>query len=176
MSLIARTLRGSRDKQVLELGLDSLSTYGLLKKRSRTELYKMVDHLEAEGYLQAELEYQTVFVTQKASQVLFQGEPVVMKVELEEELPPAPGEKKLSARQGDLLDVLKQLRYQLAKDAEVPAYVIFSNATLTEMARQQPQTLSQFKKISGVGEIKAAWYAEPFLNQIRSYLEENGEG
>ena len=175
ISTVARTLRGSRDKRILELGLDSLSTYGLLKKRGRTEIHSMIDHLEAEGYLQTEQEFQTVFVTQKASEVLFQGVPVRMKVEIEEEVLPTAEEKKLTMQQADLMDVLKQLRAQLAKEAAVPAYVIFSNATLAEMARQQPRTLSQFKKISGVGEIKAAWYAEAFLDQIRNYLEQNGQ-
>lgn len=173
-SVVARTLRGSRDKRILEMGLDSLPTYGLMKDHGRSEIHSMLDHLEAEGYVQSEQEYQTLFLTQKAARVLFHGEQVVMK--MERQLQPSQEEKRLTAENADLFDVLKELRFQLAKEAGVPAFVIFSNATLVDMAQKQPKTLSEFKRVSGVGEIKAAWYGEAFLSKIRSYLKDNAEG
>lgn len=173
-SIVAMTLRGNRNKRILEMGLDSLPTYGLMKDHGRSEIQGMLDHLEAEGYIQSEQEYQTLFLTRKAAQVLFQGEQVVMKVE--RQLLPSQEEKHLSARDADLFDVLKELRFQLAKEAGVPAFVIFSNATLEDMAKKQPKTLSEFKRVSGVGEIKAAWYGEAFLSKIRSYLEDDPQG
>ena len=173
-SVVARTLRGSRDKRILEMGLDSLPTYGLMKDHGRSEIHSMLDHLEAEGYVQSEQEYQTLFLTQKAARVLFHGEQVVMK--MERQLQPSQEEQRLTAENADLFDVLKELRFQLAKEAGVPAFVIFSNATLVDMAQKQPKTLSEFKRVSGVGEIKAAWYGEAFLSKIRSYLKDNVEG
>lgn len=173
-SVVARTLRGSRDKRILEMGLDSLPTYGLMKDHGRSEIHSMLDHLEAEGYVQSEQEYQTLFLTQKAARVLFHGEQVVMK--MERQLQPSQEEQRLTAENADLFDVLKELRFQLAKEAGVPAFVIFSNATLVDMAQKQPKTLSEFKRVSGVGEIKAAWYGEAFLSKIRSYLKDNTEG
>ena len=173
-SVVARTLRGSRDKRILEMGLDSLPTYGLMKDHGRSEIHSMLDHLEAEGYIQSEQEYQTLFLTQKAARVLFHGEQVVMK--MERQLQPSQEEQRLTAENADLFDVLKELRFQLAKEAGVPAFVIFSNATLVDMAQKQPKTLSEFKRVSGVGEIKAAWYGEAFLSKIRSYLKDNAEG
>lgn len=173
-SVVARTLRGSRDKRILEMGLDSLPTYGLMKDHGRSEIHSMLDHLEAEGYVQSEQEYQTLFLTQKAARVLFHGEQVVMK--MERQIQPSQEEKRLTAENADLFDVLKELRFQLAKEAGVPAFVIFSNATLVDMAQKQPKTLSEFKRVSGVGEIKAAWYGEAFLSKIRSYLKDNTEG
>ena len=173
-SVVARTLRGSRDKRILEMGLDSLPTYGLMKDHGRSEIHSMLDHLEAEGYIQSEQEYQTLFLTQKAARVLFHGEQVMMK--MERQIQPSQEEKRLTAENADLFDVLKELRFQLAKEAGVPAFVIFSNATLVDMAQKQPKTLSEFKRVSGVGEIKAAWYGEAFLSKIRSYLKDNTEG
>ena len=173
-SVVARTLRGSRDKRILEMGLDSLPTYGLMKDHGRSEIHSMLDHLEAEGYIQSEQEYQTLFLTQKAARVLFHGEQVMMK--MERQIQPSQEEKRLTAENADLFDVLKELRFQLAKEAGVPAFVIFSNATLVDMAQKQPKTLSEFKRVSGVGEIKAAWYGEAFLSKIRSYLKDNAEG
>ena len=86
------------------------------------------------------------------------------------------GVSKLPGEDADLFDVLKELRMKLARESAVPAFVIFSNATLTDMARKKPRTMSQFKKVSGVGEIKAAWYGEAFLERIREYLDNEKEG
>ena len=67
----------------------------------------------------------------------------------------------------------KQLRAKLAKEAGIPAYVVFSNATLNDMAQKQPQNMSQFKKVSGVGELKAAWYGNAFLEEIQRYQKDS---
>ena len=106
--------------------------------------------------------------------VLYRGAVVRMKVEVEPAVEaPAPAFSKLAENDADLFDVLKELRANLAKEACVPAYVVFSNATLTDMARKKPKTISEFRKVSGVGEIKAAWYGTAFINCIKQYYEEN---
>jgi superfamily II DNA helicase RecQ len=70
----------------MELSLDSLSTYGLLKEKSRSEIHAMTDHLEAEGYLLTDTEFQTVGLTPSAGMVLYRGKTVQMKVEVEPEI------------------------------------------------------------------------------------------
>ena len=174
--MIGNTIRGSRNKRLLELGLDEISTYGLLKDRTRSEIHAMIDHLEGEGYLQADPdpEFPTLGLSQTAGLVLYHGKKVVMKVEVEpEEIAIITSSVKLSGRETDLFDVLKELRMKLAKEAGIPAYVVFSNATLTDMAKKRPKNLGQFKKVSGVGELKAAWYGDAFLKCIRDYEQEN---
>lgn len=176
VNMIGNVLRGSRNKRVLELGLDEISTYGLLKSRSRSEIHAMIDHLEGEGYLEAEQdpEFPTLCLSRTAGQVLYHGKQVIMKVETEpEEISIIVSPVKLSGSETDLFDVLKELRSKLAKEAGVPAYVVFSNATLTDMARKRPKNMGQFKKVSGVGEIKAAWYGDTFLKCIREFEKEN---
>ena len=174
INLIGRTLRGSKDKRILELGLDKLSTYGLLKDRTRSEIHAMIDHLEAEGYLKSDHEFQTLQLAPSAVQVLYHGKPVQMKVETEpEEIVPAAAATKMAGEEAELFDVLKELREKLAKEAGIPAYVVFSNATLMDMANRKPKTMSEFRKVSGVGEIKAAWYGTAFLKRIQKYLDEN---
>lgn len=175
VNLLGNVLRGSRVKRVLELKLDELSTYGLLKDRTRSDVHAMIDQLESEGYLQSDYETQTLELTSSASQVLYQGKTVQMKVEIEPEPLVAVPQKTLSAQQTDLFDVLKELRGELAKEAGIPAYVVFSNATLTDMAKKRPLTMSEFKKVSGVGEIKASWYGNAFLTRIREYLDEQAQ-
>lgn len=173
INLLGNVLRGSKNKQVRELGLDTLSTYGLLKDRGRSEIHGMIDHLEAEGYLLTDTEFQTLELTKAAGRVLYQGEQVQMLVEREKEEPQITTQiRNLTGDQSELYDVLRELRGVLAKEAGIPAYVVFSNATLADMARKKPTTMSAFKKVSGVGEIKASWYGDAFLESIRKYLEE----
>ena len=173
INLLGNVLRGSKNKQVRDLELDTLSTYGLLKGRGRSEIHSMIDHLEAEGYLQAESEFQTLELTRAAGRVLYQGAQVEMLVEREKEEPQVTTQiRNLTGNQSELYDVLRELRGVLAKEAGLPAYVVFSNATLADMARKKPTTMSAFKKVSGVGEIKASWYGTAFLERIRKYLEE----
>lgn len=174
VNLVGRTLRGSRDKRILELHLDELSTYGLLKGRTRSQIHAMIDHLEAEGYLQTDQEFQTLQLSAAAAHVLYHGKRVQMKVETEpEEIRPAAVPAKLAGEEGDLFDALKELRSRLAKEAGIPAYVVFSNATLSDMAKKKPKTMSEFRRVSGVGEIKAAWYGTAFLKQIQQFQDEN---
>ena len=173
INLIGNVLRGSKNKRVLELGLDQLSTYGLMKDRGRSEIHSMIDHLEAEGYLQSDSAAQTLSLTTNAGQILYRGKTLTMLFEREKEEPKTTAEiRKLSSNDAELFDVLKELRGTLAREAGIPAYVVFSNATLADMAKKKPLTMSAFKKVSGIGEIKASWYGTPFLEQIRKFMDE----
>ena len=68
-----------------------------------------------------------------------------------EEIPAPAASVKMDGNDAELFDVLKELRGKLAKEAGIPAYVVFSNATLMDMARKKPRTTSEFRKVSGVG-------------------------
>ena len=171
--LISRSLRGSRDKRVLELGLQNLTTYGLMKDKGRSQIRAIIGALEGEGYLRTDLEHQSLCLTEKAGAVLYRGKKVTMLQEKEEEKPARGIPKAMAAADGDLFDCLKELRMTLAKEAGVPAYVVFSNATLEDMAKKKPRNLSEFKRVSGVGELKAQWYGKQFLERIRQFQEEN---
>ncbi len=173
VNLIGNVLRGSKNKRVLELHLDELSTYGLMKDRGRSEIHGMIDHLEGEGYLLSDQEFQTLSLTASAAQVLYRGKQVTMLVEQEHQEPVIADQiRSLTSEESELYDVLRDLRATLAKEAGVPAYVVFSNATLADMARKKPKTMSAFKKVSGVGELKAAWYGTAFLKAIAGFSME----
>jgi ATP-dependent DNA helicase RecQ len=72
-----------------------------------------------------------------------------------------------------LFDRLRVLRRKLADERDVPAYVIFSDVSLREMARNYPATASEFRRIPGVGEQKLKDFAEPFINEITDHLANN---
>ena len=76
----------------------------------------------------------------------------------------------------DLLTMLKALRWKIAKQEGTPAYIIFTNASLEDMARKAPTTLEDFRKVSGVGNAKVQRYGETFVDAIAEYLLEHGRG
>ena len=177
ISLLSRTLRGSKDKPILEKGLYELSTYGLMRNKTRSEIHEQIDYLESQGYLR-EIHDKRLELTEQSREVLYRGKTVTMLVRKEPEETktsknvPKPA-KKLSGEDADLLDILKELRSSIAKKNGVPPFVIFSNATLTDMAKKKPVNLSAFKKVSGVGELKAAWYGREFVDRIKEYIRDN---
>ena len=177
VSTVVRVLVGSREKRIIELGLDTLSTYGLVKDQGRNDLRRLAEHLEAEGYLYTEQEHQTLALTEKAGEVLYRGKTVLMKQRKEsEKITAAPavasGQSHLREDDRELYDVLRDLRAKLARKGGVAPYMVFSNATLVDMATKKPKTIPEFRRISGVGELKASWYGEAFTRTIKNYLEQ----
>ena len=178
-TLVIQTLQGSKNRRVLDMGLDELSTYGLLPKTSAREIRDEIEFLEQEGYLRTNPEHQTLEPSKSASAILFEGKKVSMPVRIdrieEETGDGRKGPKKaagaLPAEAKGLYNVLKALRMKLAQEQDVPAYIVFSNATLTDMAVKAPRTMPEFLGVSGVGEVKAEKYGEAFLKAIAVYQE-----
>ena len=177
--LVIHTLRGSKGQRVLAMGLDQLSTYGLLPQLSVREIRDEIEFLEQEGYLRTNPEHQTLEPSKSASAILFEGKKVSMPVRIdrieEETGDRRKGPKKaagaLPEEAKGLYNVLKALRMKLAQEQDMPAYIVFSNATLTDMAVKAPRTMPEFLGVSGVGEVKAEKYGEAFLKAIALYQE-----
>ena len=85
-----------------------------------------------------------------------------------------PQDGLLSGPDTALLDALKALRLRLAKERGVPAYVVFPDRTLIDMARRRPRTEEEFAEVNGVGAAKLKAFAEPFLAAIESVLADAG--
>ena len=173
LTSVVRTLLGSRDKRLLQLGLDKLGSYGMLRKLGKDDLRAMAESLESQGYLETDPVHGGVSLTQKAQGVLFEGKTVSMR------LPKAEASAPVSSPVGgeqspDLLAMLKRLRWKIAMQESVPAYIIFSNATLEDMARKAPTTLDAFAKVNGVGSVKVKRFGEVFVDAIADYLQEHG--
>ena len=160
-------LAGSAEKRILSLGLDSLSAYGSLKSQNRNDIRTWVQTLESKGYLRTHPEHGGLFPTEKAGKVLSGEERVFM---FAEKAPAQPKAAPAIQPEGGLLGALKSLRSRLALEAGVPAYIVFSNAALEDMARKAPCTMEDFLKVKGVGQYKAQEYGEVFLAEIRKYL------
>ena len=179
ITILARTLRGSKDQRILELGLDDLSTYGLLRQKTRTEVHELIDHLEAEGYL-AEGEKGGLTLTAEAREVLYRGKTVTRLVKKEPEEVVSTGKgltifkKKLNAEEKDLMEELKLVRLELAKKSGIRPDVVLTDMDLEDMAKKKPINMTAFKKVSGVGELKANWYGKAFVERIRQFIKDQG--
>lgn len=171
-ALLARVLRGSRDKRILELKLTELTTYGMLSSVEQSKIRLLLEALEQQGYLRTDPNNRGVGLTAKARGVLFEGETVFMRLPVTEKPEPRKQVQTVFGDTGDeeLIAALKKVRFALAKRENVPVYVVFSNATLTDMARKMPTTREEFLEVSGVGYKKAEKYADAFLNAIRRYM------
>ena len=180
VSLIVRMLHGSREQRVLQLGLNELPTYGVMRGEDPHRIRAAVDYLIGEGFLAlTQGEYPVVRLTKEAAAVLFHGERVCMPVrETPGRTGKTPGDRgaarapsDLTPADEELLSALKSVRTKLAQAERVPAYLVFSNATLSDMAARKPQTPDELLQVSGVGEIKAKRYGGQFLQAIRSYMQ-----
>ena len=169
-TLIVQVLRGSRDQRVRDLGLDKLSTFGLMAQLSAGRVRELMEYLELEGFLRTNPAHSTLDPAGKARSLLFEGERLSMplrKDRVREKKPASKGTALPEAGEERLLAAIRTLRARLAQAEGVPAYIVFSNAALADMARRAPRTMEAFLEVSGVGRVKAAKYGEAFLRVIQ---------
>ena len=175
-TILSRVLQGSREKVVLEQGLDQLTTYGLMRNFGRSQIRNIISHLSSEGYFAEDPDFQTLALTAKAGNVLYRGESVEMFSRKETEpvaQKPGTPESTLTGNAAELYEELRILRAEVAREEGVPAYVVFSNATLADMAKKMPKNSTELRRVSGVGEMKAKWYGTKFLKCIREFRTES---
>lgn len=174
VALIVRMLRGSRDQRVLQLGLDKLSTYGIMSGVDRMQIRAYIDCLVEQGYLCVEgLDYPVLRTTQRARRVLFQGERVTYIAKRQDAAERIPEGTPDAPADPSLLELLRSVRTKLASEGGVPAYVVFSNVSLEDMAARKPATMEEFMEVSGVGAIKAERYGAAFLEAIKDWRQGN---
>ena len=173
IAVLIKMLHGSKEQRIQELRLDTLTTYGALKETPMGEIREYIDFLLDEGYLmQTEGEYPVLHLTERAKEVLFRGETVSITRRKRTRAEKASTAKSAAEIQPDdeLFEALRTLRFELASEAGVPAYLVFSNAALADMSAKKPQTMEEFLQVSGVGEVKAARYGDVFLQKIREWM------
>ena len=169
-ALVVRVLREGHDQRIQSLGLTALSTYGIMKNASRGEVNDMIAALCDQGYLRQDRIHGSVEPMEKARRVLSGKDSVYMEYKVEEK----KSKKKASVTGNNtLFEKLRTLRQTIAAEQGVPAYIVFSNATLEEMAKLRPVHTWELMEVPGVGRKKADLYGERFMKLIREYNEEN---
>lgn len=161
VKMIAEVLKGSKSAKVKQFNFERLSTYGLMKERKLKDISDLILRLSAMQYLDiTESQYPVVTLNELSWQVLRGQKKVWQKMVIV---------KKVKAK-GELFEALRSLRKELATKEKLPPYMIFSDATLTQMATDKPTDLELMKNIRGVGEFKLQKYGEEFLTVIKSYI------
>jgi ATP-dependent DNA helicase RecQ len=171
---IADILLGSKNEKVLRWGHDTLSTYGIGTELTKKQWMHLARQLLTMGYLALEGEYRTLSLTARALDALKNRE-TIMGVVQEAERVQKKGKRKEELEYNHaLFAILRQKRKEMADEAGVPPYVIFSDRTLTEMAAYYPQSAESLLNISGVGQAKLRQYGETFLEVIKNYCKKHG--
>ena len=169
---IVDILLGSQNEKVLRWEHDKLSTYSIGKELTKKQWMHIARQMLTMRYLKQEGEYHTLSLTARALEALRKRETIFGVVQ-EAERVRIKGKKVEIEYNSALFALLRQKRKELADEAGVPPYVIFSDKTLVEMAAYYPQSITSLLNISGVGQAKLKQYGETFLEIIKSYCEKH---
>jgi ATP-dependent DNA helicase RecQ len=173
----ALVLTGSEDKRIIENGHDKLSTYGLLSDYSKHIVHDWIEQLTGQDCLEKNGEYNVLNITEKGWCVLKGKEtPRLLKPV---ERPVKASKTVIDSWEGvdkGLFEALRKLRSTIASKKKMPAYVVFGDAALRDMARRRPSTLGGFLEVKGVGEAKCEQYGKVVLAAIKDYCQANALG
>ncbi|MFN2427070.1 MAG: RecQ family ATP-dependent DNA helicase, partial [Candidatus Binatia bacterium] len=179
----AEVLTGGDTERIRRWSHEQLTTWGIGKEHTRAEWQAIGRELMRHGYLRSSSgEFPTVEVTEEGMNLLRSRSPVMLTrlpVRLaEKRAGAAPASRPTKGRSGDivcdetLFDVLRTLRRSIADELAVPAYIVFGDVTLREMARDMPLTRAALSAITGVGAKKLEQHGDAFLAAIRAYANE----
>ncbi len=177
MMYVIEVLRGSKNQRVLDMKHDRLSTWGIGADTSAVQWENIMRQLIHLGYLVQDFTRFGVLGLSAAARPVLKGDtPVILGLPRDTVETVAKSKKKVGGRKDydqALFDALRATRKQIADAASVPPFVVFSDATLAEMARSRPTHAREMLQISGVGEHKLRQYGKAFMDVISGYDKEN---
>ncbi len=172
VSYVVDVLRGSRAKRVLDLGHDRLSVHGISRDTSKDELIDIADQLIERGLVaRATGEFPTLSVTPDGRKFLSGRETIELFRRTEAG---SPGKGEPQEHDAGLFEKLRSLRFEIANSLGVPAFHVFSNASLREMATGLPRDRGSLLDVRGVGKTKADQFGDRFLAAIADHVAETG--
>ncbi len=150
----AGVLTGSREDRILANGHDRLSTYGLLKDATRSAVRDWIEQLADQQYIERVEEYGVLKLTEKGRRVLKGGEEPLLLEPVKERpaATPAVAKDSWDGVDRELFEKLRELRRELARERNVPAYIVFGDVTLRDLARKKPSTPDDLLLVSGIPE------------------------
>ncbi|PTM13333.1 MAG: DNA helicase RecQ [Bacteroidetes bacterium] len=181
LTLLVDVLRGSARKDLRERGYDQIKTFGAGREVSAFDWNNYLGQLINLGYLDiAYDQFGVLKLTPASKRVLFDQEsvelvrPATLQERRVQEKVASKERTKADRSRGELFESLRLLRRKLAQEKGIPPYLIFSDATLEEMAAAKPTSDQEMRAISGVGERKLQLYGDVFMAAILDHLGEKG--
>lgn len=162
-TIISDVLRGKTNDRITSFRLDKQSTFGIMKDSKPTEIRYIIEKLEEQGYIITIGAGKPILRVTEMSYPVLKGKAKVnvkktIRIKAKEETVDIP-----------LFNILKQIRYEIASKKGVPAFLIFSDASLTDMCRKLPVTPEEFLSVNGVGDNKLKQYGARFISAIAEY-------
>ena len=165
VGMLVDVLRGSKNKKLLDLKLNEVSTYGIMKEYSKDNLTEFINTLIALGYLNYGGEYPVVSLNNNSMEIVKGKRTVWIR------------EHKINKASftvdNELFEILRRLRNEIAVGEKVPPYMVFGDSTLKELSSRMPVDKEQMLEVSGVGERKYDKYGQQFIEKIMNYLNSN---
>jgi ATP-dependent DNA helicase RecQ len=173
---VSQVLVGSQEQRIMSAGHNQLSTWGLLRDLRRQDVRQWIEQLVNQGFLRKEGEFNTVEVTDEGRQLL-RGQCTPMLLQPVKSVSRATASKPTADSwegvDSQLFDELRQLRREIAAERAVPAYIVFGDATLRDMARERPSSLPGLLEVRGFGQQKLADFGEQFVNCIVNHCRQH---
>lgn len=167
---IVNILIGSKAQKILDYNHHKLSTYGIVSDYSRNDIKSFIYELIHTGYIQQSMDqYGIIGLTEKSKMVLENKEKVLLTKPEQITVKVRKG-KDVGVVNAELFNKLRSLRKKLADEANLPPYIIFSDASLKDMAASIPRNHTEFRNVKGVGEKKLQAYADVFLSEISDHI------
>ncbi len=174
ISAVIDVLRGSQNEVIRRNNYQQLSTYGIGKDISWHHWQQYIIQLINLGYVEIAFDRNNrLQLTEQAKKVLFEKERVYL-ADVKDKKPQAQTEKTTTAN-NSLFERLRQLRLEIAREEDIPAYLIFNDAALKDMEKQRPMSDSEFMLINGVGRKKMEDYGFRFIKEIIAFSKEKRE-
>lgn len=166
---VVDVLRGSNNEKIREEH-KKLTVFGIGKDISKEEwMHYMKELMHYEYLKQSEGQYLVLQLTEKGKAVLFKKEKVYLTAPINIQIVNEPQIYQQHAYEVELFENLKQLRNKIAREQNVPPYIIFSDSTLLDLATFLPVTGTDLLKIAGFGTFKAEKYGKPFIEMVQDY-------
>ncbi|MDD4569250.1 MAG: DNA helicase RecQ [Tepidanaerobacteraceae bacterium] len=179
VNTVIQVLRGSKNKKVMEWGLDKTSTYGIMQDYSNNAIKEMIMTLISQGYIHMTADkFPVIKLTSMSREILkgkvkfYHKKDLLQKPETSKALDGFSLDGINDNLDKNLFERLRQLRHTIAQEKDLPPYIIFHDSSLKEMAAYMPRNQEEFFKIKGVGQKKYESYGGEFINLINEYIRE----
>tara|TARA_B110000014_G_scaffold89920_1_gene61822 strand:- start:31 stop:1731 length:1701 start_codon:yes stop_codon:yes gene_type:complete len=164
-------LRGEETNKVKALNHQAVSTFGIGKGKTAGYWFDIIGQLIHLGYLQQDIEQESVLcLTQASRAVLKATEPLMLASPRLQKASYWKGQNQQKQYDRVLFAKLRELRKAIAVGEDIAPFIVFNDATLSELAREMPTTTREMLAISGIGQVKLTRYGAPFLALIKEHV------